>query len=142
MRIVLESNVLLSAFGFGGVCRELVEICLATHEVFLSEYILNEFGCYLREEFKVPNETVDADTQFLRTECALVEPAKMAPDACRDPNDLPVLGTMLAARADCLVTGDADLLSVREFGGHRIISPRQLLDQLRESSPPQGEQGG
>ena len=138
MRIVLDSNVLLSAFGSGGVCRELLETCLAAHEVFISEFILDEFARHLIAKFRVPPEVLDADVRFLRTECALVQPAEMAPDACRDPYDLPVLGTVLAARADCLVTGDADLLSMGEFSGHRIVPPRQLLDRLRQSAPPSG----
>ena len=38
--------------------------------------------------------------------------------------------------ADCLVTGDRDLLSLGEFGGCPILSPRQLLDRLRASETP------
>jgi hypothetical protein len=54
---------------------------------------------------------------LLRTECELVQPAQVDRDACRDPSDLPVLGTLLAANADCLVTGDTDLLALGEFRG-------------------------
>lgn len=51
-------------------------------------------------------------------------------DACRDGDDLPVLGTLLAAKADCLVTGDQDLLELREFHSIPILSPRAFHDRL------------
>jgi len=136
MKIVLDSNVLLAAFGIGGVCRNLLETCLAVHHVCISEFILEEFSRNLRAKFRVPAEVADADLHLLRTECDLVQPIEVDRDACRDPRDLPVLGTVLAAQADCLVTGDKDLLSLGEFSGHLILSPRQLLDRLQESAPP------
>jgi len=138
MRIVLDSNVPLAAFGIGGVCRNVLETCLAVHHVCLSEFILEEFSRNLRAKFRIRAEVADADLHLLRTECELVQPAEVDPDACRDPRDLPVLGTVLAANADCLVTGDGDLLSLGEFSGHPILSPRQLLDRLKESAPPSG----
>ena len=52
-------------------------------------------------------------------------------DACRDPDDLPIRGTLLAARVDCLVTGDEDLLALREFRGIPILSPRAFYERLR-----------
>jgi len=138
MRVVVDSNVLLAAFGVGGVCRSVLETCLTAHQVFLCEFILDEFSRNLRRKFHVPEEVADADLQLLRTECELVQPAEVDRDACRDPHDLAILGAVLAARADCLVTGDKDLLSLEEFNGHPILSPRQLLNRLRKSAPPPG----
>ena len=59
----------------------------------------------------------------------------MPADACRDADDLPVLGAVLAAKADCLVTGDNDLLVLREFSGCPILSPREYWQRLRTSAP-------
>jgi predicted nucleic acid-binding protein len=39
----------------------------------------------------------------------------------RDPNDVPILATQIAAGADCLVTGDRDLLALA--GPYPILSP-------------------
>jgi uncharacterized protein len=136
MRIVLDTNVLVAAFGSGGLCRQLLRACLPTHEVCLSEFILEELSRNLRSKFHLPAEVIDAHLDLLRTECELVQPAEVGHDACRDPDDLPVLGTVLAANADCLVTGDRDLLALGEFRGRPILSPRQMLDHVRESGPP------
>ena len=52
----------------------------------------------------------------------------IAADACRDPNDLVILGTLLAADADCLVTGDKDLLILRQFDERPILTPRECFE--------------
>jgi predicted nucleic acid-binding protein len=43
-----------------------------------------------------------------------------------------VLGTVLAAQADCLVTGDKDLLTLGQYQAIRILSPRQFYDCIRQ----------
>jgi len=47
------------------------------------------------------------------------------------PDGLPVLGTVLAAKADCLGTGDNDLLVLSEFSGHPILSLREFWQRLK-----------
>jgi uncharacterized protein len=42
---------------------------------------------------------------------------------CRDPDDDPILSCALSAEADYLVTGDLDLLELKEFHGIRILAP-------------------
>ncbi len=131
MTVVLDANVLLAAFGTGGTCREVVETCLLAHHICLSEFIFDEFRRKLVDKFGMPVGDVEADVQFLRRHCSIVSPEMVDSTACRDQNDLPVLGTLVAADADCLVTGDRDLLDLRQFSGHPILSPRQFLQQAR-----------
>jgi predicted nucleic acid-binding protein len=50
--------------------------------------------------------------------------------ACpRDPDDIPVLATLIAGKADVLVTGDADLLVLREQ--FPVETPREFVQRLR-----------
>jgi uncharacterized protein len=48
--------------------------------------------------------------------------------ACRDPDDDKFLETAIAGEADCLVTGDGDLLALDPFRGMRILTPRAFLE--------------
>ena len=75
-------------------------------------------------------EQANEAVSFLRQQASIVGPAEVPPNACRDSDDLPVLGTALAAGADCLVTGDADLLALGAFRGVPILSPRACYDRL------------
>ena len=79
---------------------------------------------------------VDRQIAFLASSATIVVPVTVADDACEDPDDLPILGTLVAAGGDCLVTGDQALLSLGSYGGHPILTPRQLLDRLKRSAPP------
>lgn len=49
---------------------------------------------------------------------------------CRDPNDDHVLAAALAAEADCIVTGDADLLALGCYQGILMVTVRGFLDLL------------
>jgi predicted nucleic acid-binding protein len=42
-------------------------------------------------------------------------------DACRDPNDIPVLGTVVAGAVTAMIAGDKDLLELKHFRGIRIV---------------------
>ena len=130
MKVVHDTNVLLAAFATRGLCEAVFEACLASHEIVLSEHILGELHRHLRGKFKIPARQVDAILAFLREEATVVSPAKVHPDACRDRTDLAVLGTAVAAEADCLVTGDRDLLTLKTFQGIPLLSPRAFHDRL------------
>lgn len=136
MKVVLDTNVLLAAYGFGGVCLDLTELCLNQHEVVLSEHILAEFQTHLGDKFRLGQQQAIAMTERLRSGVICVVPSAVREDACDDLTDLPVLGTLVAGDADCLVTGDRGLLALGEFNGRPILSPRQFLDRLPRPSPP------
>ncbi len=68
---------------------------------------------------------------FLREHVELVEPAPVEADRCRDPDDLPVLGTVLAGAAELLVSGDSDLLVLGSFSDASIVTPRECYERLR-----------
>jgi len=131
VKVVLDTNVLLAAFATRGLCEAVFEACLARHEIVLSKYILKELRRHLRGKLKLPASQADAIVSFLREHTTIVQPAKVPADACRDRSDLAVLGTALAGSADCLVTGDRDLLELRCFHATRILSPRAFHDRLR-----------
>ena len=131
MKVVLDTNVLLAALATRGLCEAVVEVCLDAHQIVLSEHILNELRKHLARKLKVPATQADDIVDFLREHCQLVKPAKIPVKACRDRTDLAVLGTAVAAEADCLVTGDKDLLALGEFRSIPILNPRSFYDRLR-----------
>jgi putative PIN family toxin of toxin-antitoxin system len=50
--------------------------------------------------------------------------------ACRDPNDEFVLAAATEGRAQAIVTGDADLLTLVEHEGIAIVTPKQFLEVI------------
>jgi putative PIN family toxin of toxin-antitoxin system len=105
--------------------------CLDQHEIFLSTEILAELRKHLLGKFKMPGTRVQEIVSFLEKQVQLVEPTSVPANSCRDPDDGPILGTAIAALADCLVTGDKDLLDLQAFQGIPILSPRAFYDHSR-----------
>ena len=130
MKVVLDSNVLLAAFRAHGFCHALVAICVDRHALILSEAIPAEVEEHLSGKFGASAAHARQVAAFLRAECHIVQPAAISTESCHDTDDLPIWGTALAGKADCLGTGDQALLSLETFQGVRILSPRDFYEQL------------
>lgn len=129
MKIVLDTNVLIAAFATRGLCEALFEHCLENHEIVLSEQLLTEVGGKLRSKLRLPEKTAEDILGFLRDHSTIWEPSEVPADACRDADDLAVLGTAEAARASYIVTGDQDLLVLETFREIPILTPRKFWDR-------------
>ena len=124
MRIALDSSVLIAAhISRAGVCAELLEDVLLHHELVISGFILEELGRKLVEKFNFPRRDADQVGAFLRRISIVVEPADLPPNLCRDPTDLPVLGTALAGACALLISVDRDLLDMKKIQAIPIIRP-------------------
>ena len=130
MRLILDTNVLASGFAARGLCSSLIEICFRNHEVYFSPRLLEELRKALHGSMGVPLEIVEEALSRIRSRGTAVEPVAVPAAACRDKNDLHVLGLSAAAKAKLLVTGDKDLLALKRFRGARIVSPRQSWPTL------------
>ncbi|MEK6542970.1 MAG: putative toxin-antitoxin system toxin component, PIN family [Elusimicrobiota bacterium] len=132
MRVVFDSHVIIAAFATHGLCHSLFEFCLRSQEIIISKEILSEIEQKLRHKIKAPTSIVKATLSYLKEHCILEEPAPVPKDACRDPKDLPILGLAVAAKAEFLVSGDADLLVLKHYHKSAILSPRQMYEYLRQ----------
>ena len=134
MRIVLDTNVLLAGVATHGLCEALLAWCLRDHTVVLSEHILSELAEHYEGKLKSTAEQAALVVATLRSHLELVAPAELPADALSDPDDLPVLGTAIAAKAEFLVTGDAALLELASFRSVAVVSPRAFYDRLHGGS--------
>lgn len=108
------------------MCAELLEDVLIHHQLVLSDFILDEVTRKFREKFGYPEREVRELRRFLTTTATLVAPATLPDTVCRDPDDIPVLGTAVAGNAELLISVDKDLLSVAHYQGVAIVKPGQF----------------
>jgi len=130
MKIVLDANVVIAAFATRGLCESILELCFHSHEIVLSIELLDEILRNLRQKIKLPGGTVNDINNLLREHASIVSPIPLAADLCRDPDDVKILGLAIAAHADCIVTGDKDLLVLKKFQGVPIMTPRLFSNIL------------
>ena len=130
MRVVLETNVLVSAFASRGLCADLLELVLLEHDLTSGQNVFREFAKALREKVKVPAARSAEIFDFVSGEAAQVIGAAEPAEAKVDPDDARVLGEALAGQAELFVTGDAALHRLATIGGLRSVSPRQFWEVL------------
>ena len=126
MNLVLDTNVLISAFIAKGLCHTLVEQCFRLHSAITSEFIINELREKLTGKFKYSDQDIVAVESLLRSRMQIVEPSLLESNVCRDPEDDMILATALAGNAICIITGDKDLLILKKFGEIDILSPSEF----------------
>lgn len=134
MRLVLDTNVLIAAVVADGLCRDLVRRRLENHSVITSRTLLNELREKLEEKFVVKAKDIPFLSVY-EARAELVEPAPLDANLCRDPDDVAVLATAIAGKADFIITGDQDLLVLSQHEGIPIVTPRQWLEAQDQPSP-------
>jgi putative PIN family toxin of toxin-antitoxin system len=128
MKVVLDTNVLIAALISRGVCADLLEHCVLRHNVVSSEAILAEVQEHLLGKFKYSSRETDEAVSLLRSQMEIVAPQQLMQPVCRDPDDDQILATAISAKADCIVTGDKDLLVITKYEGVEIIRPSSFAD--------------
>lgn len=129
MKLVLDTKVLVAALVADGLCRDLVRRRVRDHELCTSAPLLKELTATLRRKFGVKAAEIPLLEEY-RRRTTLVEPVTLPAPVSRDPDDDMVLATAIAARADVLITGDDDLLCLKNHQGIHILSPRQFLELI------------
>ncbi|MBC6960637.1 MAG: putative toxin-antitoxin system toxin component, PIN family [Lautropia sp.] len=128
LRVVLDTNVLVSGLAYPGS----VPGCIVTAwrqgslDVVLSRYILDEMIRVLPRLPRIrmtPAEIRDLADSFMFL-ADVVEPEGEHDANLRNPADQPVLLTLLAAKADYLITGDRDLLALAKQ--YPIVTPTEF----------------
>jgi uncharacterized protein len=137
VRLVLDSSVLIAAFiTRAGVCSELLEEILMHDTLVLSRAIIDEVTQKLADKFSFPVSAIVEIRDALERYAELVEPEDVPPGICRDQDDLVVLGTAAAARADLLITVDRDLLVLQRYESADIVKPGQYWERKRDVKLP------
>jgi len=135
VRIVLDTNVLVSAVFFGGVPGRILEAWRdGTVRLVLSAEILDEYqrvGRILASGF--PGVDIDPFLSLLAVEAEVVEAPPLPAPVSSDPDDDKFLACAIAGEVDAVVSGDRDLLVHDGWSGLRILRPRTLVDELLTS---------
>jgi uncharacterized protein len=133
MKVILDSNIYIAAFSSRGICSSLFELCLDRVNIIISEHLLSEVSRNLSRKLKLPDDKINEIISYLREECTLKNYKKLDKRICRDADDDNILALARDGDVDYIITGDKDLLVLKEFESVPIIDPRGFWDILRKS---------
>ena len=129
MIVVIDSSVLVSALHFAGrngTPRLALEKAMSESLIATCAEIENETRRILTVKFQWDSARANAELQRVLARSTLVQ-LRGNVKVCRDPADDMVLECALRAKADLLISGDRDLLVLRQFEGTKIITPAQYV---------------
>ncbi|MSR26237.1 MAG: putative toxin-antitoxin system toxin component, PIN family [Planctomycetaceae bacterium] len=134
MRLVLDTNTVVSGLVWGGVPGQLIDSAVAsTVHLIASLPLLDELQAVLfRKKFagQFAAQETNAGTLFegYAALVQLVVPAEIGPVILADPDDDIVVATAVAG--DAIVSGDSHLLAIGEYRGIPIITPATAVRRL------------
>jgi putative PIN family toxin of toxin-antitoxin system len=132
IKVVLDTNILISEILFGGKPRRILELAFRGEiQVCVSEPILEELkGVLRRPKFDFSAEVVQTILTELTGLADFVYPSQKIEVVAEDPDDNRIMECALEARADYIITGDSHLLSLMSFKDILIITPEKFLEKL------------
>lgn len=128
-RVVLDTNVYISALMFGGLPGSLLDLALLQSFVLvISPALLDELDEKLRLKFDVSTEDTATIRAKLEINAEIVRPDIVLDVIEDDPDDNRVLECAVKGSADYIVTGDRHLLKLGSYEAISIVTVRQFLD--------------
>jgi uncharacterized protein len=136
MRVVFDTGVLISALirrqgTTGAVLQALRDgKCTILYSVDILVELIEVLGRDpFRVKYHIEPDDISALVNLIRLRGELITPLRKVA-VCRDPKDDKFLEVALTSRADCIVSGDADLLDLIAFEDIPIYRSAEFLARL------------
>ena len=130
MKVVVDTNVLISGVFFGGMPSQVLEVWRdGKIELVVSPDILEEYrrvGEELAARFT--GVSLAPLLALLVMTAEIIEPPGLPEQVSRDPEDDKFLACALAGDCQWIISGDKDLLEVSGYQGVKIVAPRGFLE--------------
>ena len=130
MRVLLDSNVWLAILTTDGQCRRMWRQARGVSRIFASPDILGEIEEKLRLKFGFHPRHAHLLAAFVRRQTRPIRVTGSPPKVCRDPDDDHILAAAVNAGCAYLVTGDKDLLALKNFADTGIVTPREFAERV------------
>ena len=129
MKVVIDTNVLVSTIYWDGIPLKVLDKCLEhPYEIIISKEIWQEYCNVIRllEERYLPGEGTLARLDYLARVSTMVETVESGP-ITSDPNDDIFFEAALSSGAKAIISGDKHLLDKHSFKDISVLKPRDFL---------------
>lgn len=129
MRLVLDTNVLISGIFFSGPPYDILDAWRRGRiEFVVSVEILDEYrrvGEQLAEQF--PGVQVEIFLELLTLRARIVNAPALKEKVCSDPDDDKFLACAIASGTRIICSGDKTLLKVSGYKGLTVLNPKDFV---------------
>ena len=127
MKIVVDTNVLISGVFFGGFPKKILSASVKGRiRACASMEILNEYQEIIQEMVQRRQGHIDASIlNPLIQSMEIIEPISQI-EICRDPDDNKFINCARDAHAIYIVSGDKDLLTIQQFENISIVTAKDF----------------
>ena len=128
MKVVFDTNIFISALVIPGgqAERAIRRITEGKDTLFISKPIISEILSVLSNKFSRDGEALSRVAVYLSDLAAIVHPAKRI-NVLADEADNRIIECAVSGKADAVVTGDREMLDLRDYLGIKIISLKEYL---------------
>ncbi len=131
MRVVVDTNVIASAIFFGGKPQSIINLIMNGRiDAFVTKEILEEYTDtinYLKNKY--PGKKSRIPLIEIEEKCNVIE-SHSSIHICRDPDDNKFIECAQDSACYYIVSGDKDLLSIRNYNGIKILTVTKFLELI------------
>ena len=128
MRIVLDTNIYISAAIIGRVCEEILKICrFGSLEVFISKDIIIEIETKLKDKFFWNDQQIRIFIENILEFCHMVEVSERIIYLKDDHDNDKILECAVGSGCTYIVSGDKHLTRLKSFRNIKILKPADFL---------------
>jgi len=129
MKIVIDTNVVISGIFFGGYPGKVIEAVAGRHiEAFATPEIVKEYEAVIDEMILRKQGKFGRNVLTTLLSCITIIPPESDVHVCRDPDDDKFIACAQDAKAAYIVSGDKDLLDIKGYKEIRMITARDFCD--------------
>jgi putative PIN family toxin of toxin-antitoxin system len=130
LRIVLDTNIIVSAIIFKGKPRDIYDFALnEKYTTITSSTLISELTGILIKRFSLSLAEINLIEHQIREIFEVVHP-KESINKVRDVDDNRVLEAAVEGKCHYIITGDKDLLDLKSYNQITILTPREFLEIL------------
>ena len=131
VKVVLDTNILLSAIGFGGKPAEILSLVLKERiTAVTSPILLAELEEALRKVLPLSKNDIELILDEIDDEFETVLP-RFSIKTSRDEDDNRVLEAAVEGNCEYIITGDKDLLTLKKYKNIKILTAEQFLLEIK-----------
>ena len=132
MKIVIDTNIFISSFFWQGNPRKVFDrVMNRLDKLYISDDILKEiFDIMSGKKFNIDKYIIDDYIKIIESFSIKIFHNNEIESICRDADDNKILKCGLEGKVDFIITGDNDLLILKEYNNIKIKNAKNYLDLI------------